>query len=104
MALLKTVGGASSSTARSQFTIASSLAGNGGTVYTVPEGKSFTGYFYMEQPSNNGYIRIAVNGSQIFVGSNSTYGTWYAFPIYLSSGDVVANVSFEYFTLTGYEE
>lgn len=103
MALTPTAS-ASGSTARTQFTVASSSAGSGGTVYTVPEGKSFTGYFYMQYPSNNSYVRIVVNGNQIFVGSNSTYGTWYAFPIYLSSGDVVANVGTEYFNLTGYEE
>lgn len=102
MALIATT--SSESVARTQFTIASSDAGSAGTVYTVPEGKTFTGYFYMQYPSNNGYSRIAVNGSQINVGANSTYGTWYAFPIYLTSGDVVANVGTEYFNLTGYEE
>lgn len=99
MALTPTTG----ATARNQFIIASSSAGTSGTVYTVPTGKTFTGYFYMYAP-NSSYTRLLVNGSQIYVGNNTTYGTWYAFPIYLSAGDVVSNYATEYFTLTGYEE
>ena len=100
MALIPTTG----ATARNQFIIASSSAGTSGTVYSVPTGKTFTGYFYMYSPSSTAYIRILVNGTQIIVGANGTYGTWYAFPIYLSAGDVVSNNATEYFTLTGYEE
>lgn len=94
----------SSASPREQFTIASAYAGSGGTVYTVPSGKSFTGYFYLEQPNNGSYTRILINGSNIEVGTNTTYGTWYAFPIYLTAGDVVSNSSTSYFVLTGYEE
>ena len=91
-------------TLRTQFTIASSDSGSGGTVYTVPEGKNFIGYFYMQYPNNNSYDRIMINGSYIQVGANGTYGVWHSFPIYLSAGDVVANYSSYYFNLTGYEE
>ena len=102
MALIPTA--SFSASPKEQFTIASSYAGNGGTVYTVPSGKSFTGYFYMQQPNNGSLTVILVNGNSIEVGANTTYGTWYAFPIYLNAGDVVANSSTNYFNLTGYEE
>lgn len=86
------------------FTILSSSAGSGGTVYTVPAGKSFVGHFYLSVPNSNSHQAIILNGSQLQIGNNGTYGTWYAFPINLSAGDVIANNSTYYFTLTGYEE
>lgn len=89
---------------KTQFTIISASAGDSGAVYTVPEGKNFTGYFYMYTPNNSNYTQVLLNGSALYVGTNITYGNWYAFPIYLSSGDVVANSGTHYFTLTGYEE
>lgn len=100
MALIKTEGASQTN----QFTVPSRPAANNGTVYTVPAGKTFTGYFFMEYPANGSYTYIRVNGSDISVGANTTAGTWYAFPIYLSAGDVVSNYGTHYFTLTGREE
>lgn len=104
MALLPIPAAQAGETLRTQFTIPSYPAGNNGVVYTVPEGKNFTGYFWMNSPNSASFDVIKLNGQDIVVGYNTTYGTWYAFPIYLSAGDVVKNVGQEYFNLTGYEE
>lgn len=88
---------------RTQFTIASASAGSNGTVYTVPDGKNFIGYFWMQYPTGSNE-RLRINSVDVYVGRNQTYGTWYAFPLYLSAGDVVSNYSSEYFIITGYEE
>lgn len=89
--------------ARTQFTINSQSAGNNGVVYTVPEGKVFTGYFWMDWPANSSYTTIKVNGVTISIGY-STNGTWYAFPLYLTAGDVLSNNGTQYFSITGYLE
>lgn len=94
---------AASGPVRTQFILSSRTAGNNGTVYTVPEGKVFTGYFYMENPASSSYTTIKVNGETITVGYG-TSGTWYAFPIYLTGGDVLTNNGTHYFSLTGYLE
>lgn len=103
MALTQISSATASGLARTQFIISSRSAGSDGLVYTVPAGEAFTGYFYMENPASSSYTTIKVNGINISVGY-STSGTWYAFPIYLTSGDVLSNNSTMYFTLTGYLE
>lgn len=92
------------STARTQFTIWSNSAGSGGTVYTVPEGKIFIGYVLFGRSSNSNYQKFYVNGTQIDINANTTYGTENYVPVYFGSGDVIANYSTYYFGLTGYEE
>jgi hypothetical protein len=90
--------------ARTQFTIWSSVAGNGGTVYTVPSGKSFTGYVLWSYPYNGNWQKFYVNGQQMDINPNTTYGTQHHIPVYLGEGDVISNYSVYYFGLTGYEE
>lgn len=101
MALLKV---ASSSVARTQFTIWSQEAGSGGAVYTVPSGKSFTGYMLLKTPFNTIAMYFLINGVQFEFTANTTYGEQRYFPIYLGSGDVIQNYSTSWFGLTGYEE
>jgi len=102
MALIKSV--STSAAARTQFTIWSNSAGSSGTVYTVPAGKSFTGYVLIQRPSLSNYQKFYVNGNQIDMNGNTTYGDTMYVPIYLGEGDVIANYSTYYFGLTGYEE
>ena len=90
--------------ARTQFTIWSNSAGNSGTVYTVPAGKSFTGYVLFASPTTALAQNFYVNGVLIGIYSNGTYGTELYVPIYLGEGDVISNYSTYYFGLTGYEE
>ena len=105
MALVKpSAESVSTAAARTQFTIWSNSAGSGGTVYTVPAGKSFTGYVLFTYPQNTNYQKFYVNGTQIDINQNTTYGTTLYVPIYLGEGDVIANYSTYYFGLTGYEE
>lgn len=91
-------------TARKQFTIWSNGAGNGGAVYTVPEGKIFIGYVLFQNPNQSNYQKFYVNGVQMDINTNTTYGTERYIPIYLGEGDVISNHSTYYFSLTGYEE
>jgi hypothetical protein len=88
---------------RTQFFINTSSAGSSGTVYTVPAGKIFVGFFTFEVPEST-TARININGVDCRIDGNATSGDRYANPIYLSGGDVVANYSTDYFNLTGYEE
>lgn len=88
----------SSDTTRTQFAIYSGVAGDDGTVYTVPEGKIFTGYLF---GSGNVFSRYIVNGvtyTPSIIKDNAVL------PIYLSSGDSISNFSTSYFIMTGYEE
>lgn len=91
------------SVARTQFTIPSSGAGSAGTVYTVPKGKVFNGYFTFAE-INSSFQYFLVNGAFIHLGLNSTYQTRFSTPIYLGEGDVIQNYLTHYFILTGYEE
>ena len=91
-------------TPRKQFTIWSGSAGSNGTVYTVPKGKSFTGYVYPQIPTTSDYWRFNVNGVRIDISANSTYGTWEPIPVFFGEGDVISNYSSYYHGLTGYEE
>lgn len=101
---LQNIPSTGASAARTQFAIWSNSAGSGGTVYTVPEGKSFTGYVLFQSAQNSNYQKFYVNGTQMDINPNTTYGTTLYVPIYLGAGDVVANYSTYYFGLTGYEE
>lgn len=94
----------SGAVARTQFTVWSNGAGSNGTVYTVPAGKSFTGYVLFQYASNTNYQKFYVNGALIDINANTTYGTQMNVPIYLGEGDVISNYSTYYFGLTGYEE
>lgn len=104
MALLPIPIAATSATKRTQFTIWSNSAGQGGTVYTVPDGKVFTGYVLPADFQNVNNQKFYVNGAQMDFNPNSTYGTWSPIPVYLGAGDVIQNYSTIYFGLTGYEE
>ena len=98
---LKEVGTA---TTKVQFTIDTQEAGNSGTVYTVPNGKTFVGYKISRYPSNPNSVGFYVNGVIMYSPYVPSYGTNGFMPIYLSEGDVVSNSSTDYFILTGYEE
>lgn len=95
---------ASDSTVRTQFTIDTQAAGNGGTVYTVPEGKNFVGYKVSRAPNDPNSVAFQVNGVTMYSSYVGSYGTNGFMPIYLSGGDVISNFSTYYFILTGYEE
>ena len=88
---------------RTQFFIYSGAAGASATVYTVPDGKRFIGFFTFEVPEL-ATARININGTNCRIDGNASSGDRYANPIYLSEGDVVSNYSTDYFNLTGYEE
>lgn len=103
MALTPTAS-AAGSTARTQFTIWSQSAGNGGAVYTVPAGKIFIGYVYPKYPNQSTYWNFTVNGIVIEMSVWSSADLWSPIPIYLGEGDVISNNSTYYFGLTGYEE
>lgn len=91
----------SSTNTKRRVTVYSGSAGNYGIAYIVPDGKSFSGYLIPVTPGNYSFY---LNGiSHDHVCSSATVFT--PFPIFLKSGDVVANYStISYFTITGIEE